>query len=63
MSNAKEAKANIRSMERSDIHEVLTLYRTIGGSEGDVIDFDGKFQGLYLPDSNSLHKPPCEPAL
>ena len=39
MSNAKETKVNIRRMERSDIHEVLTLYRTIGGSEGDAIDF------------------------
>ena len=39
MSNAKEAKASIRRMERSDIHDVLTLYRTIGGSERDVIDY------------------------
>jgi len=39
MSKAKETKVNIRRMERKDIHEVLTLYRTIGGPEGDVIDF------------------------
>lgn len=39
MSNAKEAKVNIRRMDRRDIHEVLTLYRVIGGSEGDAIDY------------------------
>ena len=39
MSNAKEAKANIRSMERSDIHEVLALDRIISGSGRDVISF------------------------
>jgi GNAT superfamily N-acetyltransferase len=39
MSKAKETKVTIRRMERSDIHEVLTLYRTIGGSERDGLDF------------------------
>jgi ribosomal protein S18 acetylase RimI-like enzyme len=39
MSKAKEPKVTIRRMERSDIHEVLTLYRTIGGSERDGLDF------------------------
>jgi len=39
MSKAKETKVNIRRMERKDIHEVLTLYRTVGGSERYVIDF------------------------
>ena len=39
MSNAKEAKANIRSMERSDIHEVLALDRIISGSGRDVMSF------------------------
>jgi ribosomal protein S18 acetylase RimI-like enzyme len=40
MSNAKEAKVNIRRMERSDIHEVLTLDRIIRGSKRDVISYD-----------------------
>ncbi len=39
MSNAKEAKANIRSMERSDIHEVLALDRIISGSGRDVMSY------------------------
>ena len=39
MSNAKEATANIRSMERSDIHEVLALDRIISGSGRDVMSF------------------------
>jgi ribosomal protein S18 acetylase RimI-like enzyme len=40
MSNAKEAKVNIRRMERSDIHEVLALDRVIRGSTRDVISYD-----------------------
>jgi ribosomal protein S18 acetylase RimI-like enzyme len=40
MSNAKEAKVNIRRMERSDIHEVLALFRIIQGSSRDVISYD-----------------------
>jgi ribosomal protein S18 acetylase RimI-like enzyme len=40
MSNAKEAKVNIRRMERSDIHEVLALDRIIRGSTPDVISYD-----------------------
>jgi ribosomal protein S18 acetylase RimI-like enzyme len=40
MSNAKEAKVNIRRMERSDIHEVLALIRIIQGSSRDVISYD-----------------------
>ena len=40
MSNAKEAKVNIRRMERSDIHEVLALDRIIGGSRRRVISYD-----------------------
>jgi ribosomal protein S18 acetylase RimI-like enzyme len=39
MSNAKEAKANIRSMERRDIHDVLALDRKIRGSEPDVMSY------------------------
>ena len=39
MSKAKESKVTIRPMERRDIHEVLTLYRTIGGSERGAIDY------------------------
>ena len=40
MSNAKEAKVNIRRMTRSDIHEVLVLDRIIRGSRRDVISYD-----------------------
>jgi len=40
MSNAKEAKVNIRRMERSDIHEVLALDRIIRGSSRDVISYE-----------------------
>ena len=40
MSNAKEAKVNIRRMERSDIHEVLALDRIIRGPGRDVISYD-----------------------
>jgi ribosomal protein S18 acetylase RimI-like enzyme len=40
MSNAKEAKVNIRRMERSDIHEVLALDRIIRGSGQDVISYE-----------------------
>ena len=40
MSNAKEAKVNIRRMERSDVHEVLTLDRIIRGPGRDVISYD-----------------------
>jgi len=40
MSNAKEAKVNIRRMERSDIHEVLALDRIIRGSRRDVISYE-----------------------
>jgi len=40
MSNAKEAKVNIRRMERNDIHEVLALDRIIRGSSRDVISYD-----------------------
>lgn len=40
MSNAKEAKVNIRRMEREDIHEVLALDRVIRGSSRDVISYD-----------------------
>jgi ribosomal protein S18 acetylase RimI-like enzyme len=40
MSNAKEAKVNIRRMVRSDIHEVLALNRIIQGSKRDVISYD-----------------------
>ena len=40
MSNAKEAKVNIRRMERNDIHEVLALNRIIQGSGQDVISYD-----------------------
>ena len=39
MSKAKETKVTIRRMEGSDIHEVLTLFRTVEGSGRDVIDF------------------------
>jgi ribosomal protein S18 acetylase RimI-like enzyme len=39
MSNAKEAKANIRRMEHSDIHEVLALDRIIRESGRDVMDY------------------------
>jgi ribosomal protein S18 acetylase RimI-like enzyme len=39
MSNAKEGKVNIRRMERSDIHEVLTLDRIIGEPGRDALDF------------------------
>jgi ribosomal protein S18 acetylase RimI-like enzyme len=40
MSNSKEAKVNIRRMERSDIHEVLALDRIIRGSSRDVISYE-----------------------
>jgi ribosomal protein S18 acetylase RimI-like enzyme len=40
MSNAKEAKVNIRRMERSDIHEVLALDRIIRDSSRDVISYE-----------------------
>jgi len=40
MSNAKEAKVNIRRMERNDIHEVLALDRIIRGSSRDVISYE-----------------------
>jgi len=40
MSNAKEAKVNIRRMVRSDIHEVLALDRIIRGSRRDVISYE-----------------------
>jgi len=40
MSNAKEAKVNIRRMERSDMHEVLALDRIIRGPGRDVISYD-----------------------
>ena len=40
MSNAKEAKVNIRRMERSDIHEVLALDRVARGSGSDVIKYE-----------------------
>jgi ribosomal protein S18 acetylase RimI-like enzyme len=40
MSNAKEAKVNIRRMVRSDIHEVLALDRIIRGSSCDVISYE-----------------------
>ena len=40
MSNAKEAKVNIRRMIRSDIHEVLALDRIIRGSGRDVISYE-----------------------
>jgi ribosomal protein S18 acetylase RimI-like enzyme len=40
MSNAKEAKVNIRRMERGDIHEVLALNRIIQGPKRDVISYD-----------------------
>jgi ribosomal protein S18 acetylase RimI-like enzyme len=40
MSNEKEAKVNIRRMERSDIHEVLALNRVIQGSSRDVISYE-----------------------
>jgi len=40
MSNAKEAKVSVRSMIRSDIHEVLALNRIIQGSSRDVISYE-----------------------
>ena len=40
MSNTKEAKVNIRRMERNDIHEVLALNRIIQGSSRDVISYE-----------------------
>jgi len=40
MSNAKEAKVNIRRMVRNDIHEVLALNRIIQGSSRDVISYE-----------------------
>ncbi len=40
MARAKESKVNIRSMTRSDIHEVLALNRTIQGAKGDVISYE-----------------------
>ena len=40
MSNAKEAKVNIRRMIHSDIHEVLALDRVIRGSGHDVISYE-----------------------
>jgi len=40
MSNAKEAKVNIRRMIRSDIHEVLALDRIIRGPGRDVISYE-----------------------
>lgn len=40
MSNAKEAKVNIRRMTRSDIHEVLALDRIIRGLGRDVIRYE-----------------------
>jgi ribosomal protein S18 acetylase RimI-like enzyme len=39
MSNAKEAKVNIRPMVRSDVHEVLALDRAVGGSRRRVITY------------------------
>jgi len=40
VSNAKEAKVSVRSMIRSDIHEVLALNRIIQGSSRDVISYE-----------------------
>jgi len=40
MSNVKEAKVSVRSMIRSDIHEVLALNRIIQGSSRDVISYE-----------------------
>ena len=40
MSNTKEAKVNIRRMERNDIHEVLALDRIIQGSGQDIISYE-----------------------
>jgi len=40
MSNAEEAKVNIRRMERNDIHEVLALNRIIQRSGQDVISYE-----------------------
>jgi len=39
MSNAKEAKVNIRRMIRNDIHEVLFLDRIVTGQKRDVISY------------------------
>jgi ribosomal protein S18 acetylase RimI-like enzyme len=40
MSNAKEAKVNIRRMTRNDIHEVLVLDRILRSSEREVIKYE-----------------------
>jgi len=40
MNNSKEAKVSVRSMIRSDIHEVLALNRIIQGSSRDVISYE-----------------------